>query len=87
MRTEPPDSGERKAETEEKHDNVYRCERSNGSFYRAVPFPEGAKIQPSARGYLDASLTARILEIPTGRFHRIDIALFRRKAIKQKRPL
>lgn len=29
-----------------------------------------AKIQPGARGYLDASLTARILEIPTGQITR-----------------
>ena len=29
-----------------------------------------AKVQPGARGYLDASLTARILEIPTGQITR-----------------
>lgn len=37
--------GERKAEKEDKKDNVYRCERSYGSFYRAVPLPEGAKLE------------------------------------------
>jgi|CXWL01.1.fsa_nt_gi HSP20 family protein len=37
-------SGERKSESEETKDNVYRCERSYGSFYRAVPLPEGVKL-------------------------------------------
>lgn len=36
-------SGERKVETEEKKENFYRCEREYGSFYRAIPLPEGAK--------------------------------------------
>jgi HSP20 family protein len=36
-------SGERKRETEEKKDNVYRSEREYGSFYRAVPLPKGVK--------------------------------------------
>jgi HSP20 family protein len=35
--------GERKNETEEKDKNFYRCEREYGSFYRAVPLPEGVK--------------------------------------------
>jgi HSP20 family protein len=53
-------SGERKEETEEKKDNVYRCERSYGSFYRAVPLPEGAKLEdvkaPFADGVLEVSV-------------------------------
>ena len=36
-------SGERKEESEEKNKNFYRCEREYGSFYRAIPLPEGAK--------------------------------------------
>lgn len=38
-------SGERKAEKEEKKDNVYRTEREYGSFYRVVPLPEGVKFE------------------------------------------
>jgi HSP20 family protein len=38
-------SGERKREVEETKDNVYRCEREYGSFYRAVPLPEGVKVE------------------------------------------
>lgn len=37
-------SGERKQESEEKNDGFYRAEREYGSFYRAVPLPEGVKI-------------------------------------------
>ena len=39
----PSQSGEPKRETEEKKDNLYRSEREHGSFYRAVPLPEGTR--------------------------------------------
>jgi len=51
-------SGERKSETEEKKNNVYRCERSYGSFYRAVPLPEGAKLED-----VKATFTDGVLEV------------------------
>jgi len=35
--------GERKAEKEEKHEGYSRLERSYGTFYRAIPLPEGVK--------------------------------------------
>jgi HSP20 family protein len=63
-------SGERKSETEETRDNVYRCERSYGSFYRAVPLPEGAKLEDVkatfAEGVLEVSvpLPAKVQEKP-----------------------
>ena len=38
-------SGERKSEVEEKKDDFYRCERAYGSFYRAVPLPDGIKVE------------------------------------------
>jgi HSP20 family protein len=34
-------SGQRSSEREEKRDEFYRSERSYGSFYRAIPLPEG----------------------------------------------
>lgn len=37
--------GERKFEKEEKKEGFYRAERSYGSFYRALPLPEGVKIE------------------------------------------
>ena len=53
-------SGERKSETEQKMDNVYRSERSYGSFYRAVPLPAAAKLEDVkatfANGVLEVSV-------------------------------
>lgn len=37
--------GERKQEKEEKKEGFFRTERSYGSFYRAVPLPEGVKYE------------------------------------------
>lgn len=53
-------SGERKHEKEEKGETFYRCEREYGSFYRAVPLPEGAKVEDVkamfAEGVLEVSV-------------------------------
>jgi HSP20 family protein len=38
-------AGERKSEIEEEKEAFYRCEREYGSFYRAVPLPEGVKLE------------------------------------------
>jgi HSP20 family protein len=38
-------AGERKTEVEEKKEAFYRCEREYGTFYRAVPLPEGIKLE------------------------------------------
>jgi HSP20 family protein len=51
-------SGERKHEKEEKKDNVYRSEREYGSFYRAVPLPEGVKLED-----VNATFAAGVLEV------------------------
>jgi HSP20 family protein len=51
-------SGERKSETEEKKDNVYRRERSYGTFYRAVALPEGVKLED-----VKASFANGVLEV------------------------
>lgn len=51
-------SGERKHETEEKGERFYRSEREYGSFYRAVPLPEGAKVED-----VKATFTEGVLEI------------------------
>ena len=49
-------SGERKRETEETKDNVYRSEREYGSFYRAVPLPEGVKLDDVKASFSDGVL-------------------------------
>jgi HSP20 family protein len=51
-------SGERMRETEEKGEEFYQCEREDGSFYRAVPLPEGAKIED-----VKATFTDGVLEV------------------------
>lgn len=53
-------SGERKSEIEEKKDNVYRCERSYGSFYRAVPLPEGVKVDDVKATFADGVLEVSV---------------------------
>jgi HSP20 family protein len=53
-------SGERKSESEETKDNVYRCERSSGSFYRAVPLPEGVKLENVKAIFADGVLEVSV---------------------------
>ena len=51
-------SGERKREKEEKKDQFYRCEREYGSFYRAVPLPDGVKLED-----VKANFSEGVLEV------------------------
>jgi HSP20 family protein len=53
-------SGERKTEAEEKKDNFYRCEREYGSFYRAVPLPEGVKLEDVRATFSDGVLEVSV---------------------------
>ena len=64
-------SGERKTEAEEKKDQFYRCEREYGSFYRAVPLPEGVKLEDVkatfADGVLEVSVPLPAKAVPAAR--------------------
>lgn len=51
-------SGERKKETKEEKDNVYREEREYGSFCRTIPLPKGVKADD-----VKASFTNGVLEV------------------------
>ena len=53
-------SGERKQEKEEKNNNVYRTEREYGSFYRAVPLPEGVKLEDVKATFADGVLEVSV---------------------------
>jgi HSP20 family protein len=53
-------SGERKTEAEEKKENFYRCEREYGSFYRAVPLPEGVKLDDVKATFSDGVLEVSV---------------------------
>ena len=75
-------SGERKHETEEKKDNFYRCEREYGSFYRAVPLPDGVKIDDVKASFADGVLEVSVPlpAKPQSRVRTVDIQ--ETKAIK-----
>jgi HSP20 family protein len=53
-------SGERKREEEEKKKEFYRCEREYGSFYRAVPLPEGVKFEDVKATFADGVLEVSV---------------------------
>lgn len=53
-------SGERKRKAEEKREDFYRCEREYGSFYRAVPLPEGVKLEEVKATFSDGVLEVSI---------------------------
>jgi HSP20 family protein len=53
-------SGERKRETEEKKDRFYRCEREYSSFYRAVPLPDGVKLEDVTATFADGVLEVSV---------------------------
>jgi HSP20 family protein len=57
-------SGERKREFEDKKKNVYRSEREYGSFYRAVPLPEGVRLEDVKATFADGVLEVSV-PIPT----------------------
>jgi HSP20 family protein len=67
--------GERRDESEDRRESFYHTERSYGSFYRAIPLPEGAigdKAEASFNdGVLEVKLHAPPHEVTRGR--RIDI--------------
>ena len=53
-------SGERKHESEETKDNVYRAEREYGSFYRSVPLPQGVKLEDVKATFADGVLEVSV---------------------------
>ena len=53
-------SGERKREVEEKKKNFYRSEREYGSFYRAIPLPEGVKPEDVKATFADGVLEVSV---------------------------
>jgi HSP20 family protein len=53
-------SGERKSEVEEKKEHYFRSEREYGSFYRAVPLPDGVKIEDVKATFADGVLEVSV---------------------------
>jgi HSP20 family protein len=53
-------SGERKSDAEEQKGTMYRCERAYGSFYRAIPLPEGARVEDVKATFADGVLEVSV---------------------------
>lgn len=53
-------SGERRAETEDKHEGYYRLERSMGAFSRSLTLPEGIDAEAVCATFADGVLEVRI---------------------------
>jgi HSP20 family protein len=53
-------SGERRQENEEERQGFYRSERSYGSFYRAIPLPEGVNEDDISATFGDGVLEVRV---------------------------
>ena len=60
--------GERKSEHEENKQGVFRSERSYGSFFRAIPLPEGTDAEQAKANFKDVVLevTMPVTEERTG---------------------
>ena len=56
--------GERKEEKEQKEKGYYACERSYGTFHRAVPLPEGVKADEAKATFKDGVLE---IAMPAGK--------------------
>ena len=66
--------GERRRETEEEREGVYRSERSYGSFYRVIPLPEGAITEQAKANFRDGVLEITMPAPPTAKGRRLEIA-------------
>ena len=53
-------SGERRQENQEERQGFYRSERSYGSFYRAIPLPEGVNEDDISASFGDGVLEVRV---------------------------
>ena len=53
-------SGERTTVKEEKKNNEYRSERAYGRFYRAVPLPQGARLEEVKATFADGVLEVAV---------------------------
>jgi HSP20 family protein len=66
--------GERKHEHEEERDGYYRSERGYGSFYRAIPLPEGTITDQAKATFRDGVLEIRMPAPPASRGRRLEIS-------------
>jgi HSP20 family protein len=53
-------SGERKSKVQDHKENFYSCEREYGTFYRAVPLPQGVKLEDIKATFADGVLEVSV---------------------------
>jgi HSP20 family protein len=66
--------GERKRESEEEREGVYRSERSYGSFCRVIPLPEGAMAEQAKANFHDGVLEITMPAPPASKGRRLEIS-------------
>ena len=71
--------GERRQESEEEREGVYRSERVYGSFYRVIPIPEGAITEQANGNFRDGVLEITMPVPPKSKGRRIEIGEGARK--------
>ena len=65
--------GERKAETEEKKDDDYYCERSYGSFLRSLPLPTGVEAEKVKATFKNGVLEVHLPKVPEAKGKKIEV--------------
>jgi HSP20 family protein len=73
--------GERKAETEVKDEDYYRCERSYGSFLRSVPLPSAVDANKIEANYEDGVLEVTLPKTAAAKRKKVKVAA-KKKAAK-----
>jgi HSP20 family protein len=79
-------SGERQEERQEERHGVYRIERSYGSFFRAIPLPDGAIVDQAKANFKDGVLEITVPAPPeqVSRGRRLEISRGERSAEKRE---
>lgn len=78
--------GERKREHEERKGQMYRSERSYGSFFRCIPLPEGAKAEQAKAQFNNGVLEVKI-PVPEEHQRRREIPIQTGSSESQQRQL
>lgn len=65
--------GERRRPAGEERDGVYASERTYGTFYRAIPLPEGARADQAKASFQNGVLEIRGIQVPAAEGRPIEI--------------
>ena len=76
--------GEKKAESEIKDEDYYRCERTYGSFYRSVSLPSGVDSSKIEANYEDGVLEVTLPKSPEVKPKKIAVSAKKKALSKTK---